>query len=534
MNQKRTSPAHKVLRLAGILGVLPILMAISPAFAQSALSDNVVDIGIIWDPITFDPHVASSSEYGVIDNMYEPLVYYRDESSEIIPWLAESWEVSDDATQYTFHLRSGVRFHDGSLLDAETVKANIDRITTLKSGPYWVLDSLREVEVLDANTIRFSFEPGGPPVLASLPLIRIVSAEAIRENAGNDNAQTFLTEHVAGSGPYRLESFLRGDRVVLRYFPEYWQGWTEGQFTQANMLIIPEASTQSLMVERGDLDVAYRVPTENLPALAASDNTEVITAEGRNVLYLRLNTAVGPTSDVQVRQALAFAFDYEGFIAAMAGSYESQRRIVPPGLMDGNDVTWPYSYDIEKATELLRQAGYSENSRGRITIDVLSGFQDQLIAAQLLEYGAEQTGLLDVDIRLNEWAAMLRDLVAWGDSRDPSQVRNVFGLWTGARIADPYAYLWYMYHTDAQGGQGRNLGYFESDAVDALVEEGAQAPNRQDQLAAYAEAEQLIIDEAVDIVVGVQTSIYVIQDSLKGFFVHPGWYPAVQVFRLSR
>lgn len=509
-------------------------MGLGNVHAQGGISPNVVNVGIIWDPITFDPHVASSSELVIIDNMYEPLVYYRDDTTEIIPWLAEKWEVSDDATQYTFTLRPNVRFHDGSILDAETVKTNVDRIIALKTGPYWVLENLVSVEVLDARTVSFTFEPGGPPVLPSLPLIRIASAKAITENAGEDNAQAYLAQNVAGTGPYSLGAFQRGDRIVLRYFPEYWQGWSEGQFTQANLLIIPEASTQSLMVERGDLDIAFRVPTENLPALEANPDTRVVSAEGRNVLYLRLNTAAGPTTDVKVRQALAYAFDYEGYIAAMAGSYEPQDRIVPPGLMEGFDVNWPYSYDLNRAAELLGEAGYTEGNPLRITVDVLSGFQDQIIAAQLLEYGAEQTGLADVEIRLNEWAAMFRDLVAWGESRDPGQVRNVFGLWTGARIADPYAYLWYMYHTDAEGGQGRNLVYYEQDEVDGLVEAGALASTREDQLAAYAEAEQTIIDDAVDIVAGVQTSIYVIRESLQGFFVHPGWYPAVQVYRLSR
>lgn len=514
--------------------LLVALVNLAPAVAQTQLPSNIVNVGIIWDPITFDPHVASSSELVIIDNMYEPLVYFRDDSTEMIPWLAESWDVSDDATQYTFRLRSGVQFHDGSMLDAETVKANIDRILALKTGPYWVLENLTGVQVVDPMTVRLTFEPGGPPVLPSLPLIRIASGSAIRDSAGDDNAQSFLAQNVAGTGPYTLESFRRGDRVTLRYFPEYWQGWSEGQFSQANLLIIPEASTQALMVERGDLDVAFRVPTENLPGLEAHADTRVVSAEGRNVLYLRLNAAAGPTANPLVRRALAYAFDYEGFIAAMAGSYEPQRRIVPPGLMDGHEVSWPYTYDLKMATELLREAGYTESNRARITVDVLSGFQDQITAGQLLEYGAEQTGLVDVEIRLNEWAAMFRDLVAWGGSRDPSQVRNVFGLWTGARIADPYAYLWYMYHTAAQGGQGRNLVYYESDEVDALVESGALASTREEQLAAYAQAEQRIIDDAVDIVVGVQTSIYVIQDALQGFFVHPGWYPAVQLYRLSR
>lgn len=146
----------------------------------------------------------------------------------------------------------------------------------------------------------------------------------------------------------------------------------------------------------------------------------------------------------------------------------------------------------------------------------------------------ELTGLADVDIRLNEWAAMLRSLVEWGTAKDPATVRNAFGLWTAARIADAYAYLWYMYHSNAQGGQGRNLGYYHNPGVDALIDRAALATDDAEKLAIYQEAHALLVAEAIDLPVGVQSSIYAVRADLGGFQIHPGWYPAVRLYTLHR
>lgn len=344
-------PTMSRLSIIGILLLAPCLLAV--AMAQAQITPRTVNVGIVWDPITFDPHVATSSETVIIDNLYEPLVYYREDSTEIVPWLAESWEVGEDGTVYTFRLRQGVRFHDGSELDAATVVANFERVLRLKTGPFWTLEALEAIEAVDPLTVRLSYRPGGPPVLQSLPLVKIVSGQALRDHAAQDDAQAYLAEQVAGSGAYQLRQLQRGDRVLLSHFPDYWQGWTEGQFTEANLLIIPEASSQALMIEGGDLDIAFRVPAENIQQLDGLPTVDIVRAPGNNALYLRFNAVAGPTADPRVRQALAHSFDAEGFILAMGGTYEPLSGYVPPQFLGGVELAWPYALDTARATSLL-------------------------------------------------------------------------------------------------------------------------------------------------------------------------------------
>lgn len=502
--------------------------------AKATIRENMVNVGIIWDPITFDPHAATSSETGIINNMYEPLVFTNREKTDLVPWLAESWKAADGGRRYTFKIRQNVKFADGAVLDAEAVKANFDRILRLKKGPYWVLEGLQGVRVVDPMTVEFTLKPGGPPFLQALLLVRMISPKALKQQAGSDDAQSWLTSNVAGTGPYTLERFDRGDRVVLRYFPEYWQGWKDGQFTRANLLIIPESTTQALMIDRGDIDLAYKVPKDYLAVAATKIGLSVVEAPGNNLLSIRLNAQAGPTKDVRVRQALAYAFDYEGYLKAMAGTYAALRSPVPPQYIGAFQPSFPYRLDVNKARDLLKDAGYSARQKMKITIDILSGFPDQQAAAELLKAGAEQTGYAEVNIRLNEWAAMFKSLVEWGSKRDPNNVRNGFALWTGARIPDPYAYLWYLFHSKAQGGSGRNLIYYENSTVDQLIDKASVATSPQERTAAYKKAIQMVVDESTDIIVGVQTSIYVVRKSLDNYFVDPNWFPSVQLYPLRR
>lgn len=511
------------------------LVLVGAATHLQAAAPDTVQIGLFGEPDFLDPHVASSVGVPIVENMYESLVFTDGETTRIVPVLATSWEVSSNGLEYTFHLRRGVRFHDGTSFDAEAVRFSIERVRSLKTGPYWVLSHVESVEVVDADTLRIRIRPGGPPLLQALTMIKIVSPAAVKAHeSGGDWAKAWLNVNSAGTGPYRLVEWRRGDRVVLERFDDYWRGWDGPHFDRAVLRVIPEASTQLLMLERGDLDMAWKLPAESIDRLKKDRRIVVVERPGVRVLFLRMNFAAPPTQDRRVRLAVTYAFDYATFVAATNGTFALPEGPVPAVFLGGQAPAFPYTYDVARARQLLTEAGYSRQNPLRLTIDVLANDDPQLLAAQILQAGLRQTGVAEATIRSNEWGPMIQSMAEWGQTRDPRTARHMFGLYTPPRFPDAYSYLWYMYHKDAQGGSGRNLMYFEDARVDRLIEEAALAQDQATAVEKYREAVRLILDQAPDLIVGTQKKVYAMRADLGGFYVHPTWYPAADLYALYR
>ena len=515
---------------------LLLILAVVMSFSLAKGDPDVVTVALSSGPETLDPHVASSRAVPLLENVYEPLAGLQNESLEISPMLAESWDISEDQTVYTFHLRPGVVFHDGEPLTAEAVKLSFDRVTTIKKGPSWVLAFLEKVEVIDPMTVRMTIRPGGPPFIQAVSMISIISPKAINEHISNDDfAQDWLALNTAGTGPYKVARFIRGDRVILEKHDAYWQGWDRPHFSRAVMLIVPEMSSAQLMLEQGQVDIAERVPNESLQSLRDNPDINVIESnDGVRVLYLMLNYQAGPTADKRVRRALNYAFDKDAFFAATNGAFVGTDGPVPSSLMGGYKPEIPYdSYDLDKARELFEEAGAIGST---IDLYYTTGDQTQVLAAQILQASLAQIGV-NANIIAQDFPALLRSLTAWSDSSrsaDDPNFHMANYLYTPPRMPDAYAYLWYMYHPAAQGGRGRNLNFYENPKVTALIEQGALATNLDDRYAAYRQAVDTIVDDTPQIFIGTARKIYPISSDIGGFFVHPTWFPAVRVYPLFR
>lgn len=494
------------------------------------------NVGLFGEPDFIDPHVFTSVGFVPVDNAYEPLVSTDKDTTKIVGKLAESWTVSPDGLTYTFKIRKGVKFQDGAELNADAVKASFDRMLALKKGAVWVLSHMESLTVKDPYMVEMKVKPGGPPFLEGLVNIYMVSPKAIKEQAkGGDLAQDFLNRQSAGTGPYRIVSWERSQKVVLQKFDDYWGGWSNpNHFTSVNMLIIPEASTQRLMLEKGELDMAFKFPTEALPDLEKNPDLQVVKALGLRVLYLRLQNAAPPTNDVKVRQAINYAFDSGAFLKATGNTYDPPAGPVPPGFLGDWKPNFPYKYDVAKAKQLLQEAGYSEGKKAKMIADILIATPDQKKAAEILQAGLTATGLAELDIRENEWPVMLKYNIDWPKTKDPSKAHHMFGLFTPPRIPDAYSYLWYTYHSKATGSFARNVMNYSNAKVDDLLDKAAASADAQAKIALYRQATQIIVDDAADLFVGTQTKVYPMRKNIKGFYVHPIWYPTVNVYALSR
>jgi peptide/nickel transport system substrate-binding protein len=528
--------SRAVTRLAVTVVVALSLASVPQQSGAQTDRARTLNVALFGEPDFIDPHLSTSVGFVPIDNAYEALVSTDRDKPVIVPQLAESYTVSPDGRTFTFRIRRGVKFHDGGVLDAEAVRASFERIRRLNKGPVWALSHLESLEVTGPYTVVMKIRPGGPPFLEALSLIRIVSPKTIKErDSGGDLAQDFLNRISAGTGPYRILSWQRGERLLLRAFEDYWGGWPHpSRFDTVNMLVVPEAATQRMMLEKGEIDIAMKFLPEAIPRLEKNPDLQVIRAPGLRVLYLRLNNAAPPTNDVRVRRAINYAFDFASYQKAMENTYEPPVGPVPPLFLGNWKPNYPYKYDVAKAKELLAAAGYTEARKARLLADILIATPDQRKAAEILQAGLRATGLADVEIQENEWPVMLRYHTEWQKSKDPATARHLFGLFTPPRVPDAYAYLWYTYHSKAIGPFARNVMNYSNPKVDDLIDRATTTIDPRQKITLYRQAAQIIVDDAADLFIGVQSRVYLMRKNVKGFLVHPLWYPTVMLYHMSR
>ncbi|HEX3722019.1 MAG TPA: ABC transporter substrate-binding protein, partial [Nitrolancea sp.] len=200
--------------------------------------------------------------FTVTRNCYDPLVEIDETKSQLIPWLATSWETSDDGLTTTFHLRNGVVFTDGSKLDADTVKMNLDRTLELKQGPAYLINNVKSVNVIDPMTVTVVTSSPDPYVAAHLVKVGIASGQAIKDHKTTDDpwATNFFKDNIVGSGPYKLDSWQHGSQITLLKNDKWWGTFQEGSIDKVIINIVAETASRVQQVEKGEADFANQWP----------------------------------------------------------------------------------------------------------------------------------------------------------------------------------------------------------------------------------------------------------------------------------
>jgi peptide/nickel transport system substrate-binding protein len=307
----------------------------------------------------YPPNAAERNAINAMQQMFDGLTWVDDEGN-IVPNLAESWEISEDGREYIFHLRQDVVFHNGETFDAQDV------VTTWQAGKDPVnayaydLDLATAVEVIDDYTVKIS--TAEPDVL----FLRILNERwgIIPTDYFNEVGLEGIEDHPIGTGPFQLVEWVKGDRIVMEANPNY---HIEGQPKVASLIYrpIPESATRLAAVQTGEIHIANRLSSEEAQSLLGAPNVQVVRYPVDRVYYIAFNnltSGVGqPTEDARVRQALNYAVDRQAIIDALFDGFASlSTGYVTPGNLGYNAGLEPYPYDPDKARELLAEAGYPD------------------------------------------------------------------------------------------------------------------------------------------------------------------------------
>lgn len=479
----RSAVAAVAIALAGSM--------ISPVAAQTP--PGVLVVGQIAEPQSLDPHtVTATNDFRILVNVYDGLVRFKDGTLEVEPALAESWDISEDGRTYTFKLRQGVKFHDGSDFDADAVKFNFDRMLRedhpfYDTGPFplsFNFSSIEAVNVVDPHTVEFKLKEAFAPFLSNLayPTGLIVSPAAV-EQYGKDYGR-----HPSGTGPFKFVEWLSNQRVVIDRNPDYWGG--AANLEAVVFRPITDANTRVAEMMAGGIDVMVEVPPDNLVTFKQDANFTVAEQAGPHVWFAILNAKSGPFADKRVRQAANYAVNKETLVNdVLQGTATVAAGPIPPAFNWVESTVEPYPYDPEKAKALLAEAGAEKPQLTFYVTEGGSGMLDPITMGAAIQADLQAVGFA-VKIETYEWNTFLGrvnpGLEGKADMAEMAWMTN-----------DPDTVPYLTLRTDAMPDKGGfNSGYYSNPKVDELLEKARKATDQAERGKLYGEIQQIVHEDA--------------------------------------
>ncbi|MCD6511683.1 MAG: peptide ABC transporter substrate-binding protein [Thaumarchaeota archaeon] len=476
----------------------------APKFLTKQIAIGVTDKVTDLDP----SNAYDFYTWEVLNNVMEGLVKYKQGTLEIIPALAESWE-TEDAKNWTFHLRKDLKFADGTPLTAKDVVRSVNRIIKISGDPSWLVKSFVEsVEAPDDYTVVFHLKS---PVAYFLSLLITppyfpVSPKYKPEEIDSDQT-------AGGDGPYMISEFVRDEVLSLKANPNY---YGESPYTE-NVIVkfYRDASTMRLALENGEIDIAWRTlrPTD-IEYFKKSGNFKVVEIPGSFIRYVCLSMKLDPTKNKLVRQALAAAVNRSEITELVfRGTVSHLYSMVPNGMWSHKDVFKKYGdANLEMAKSLLEEAGYSEANPVEIELWYTPTHYGDTEAdlAQVLKSEWEATGVIKVDVKSAEWGTYV------DYARKGRMMVYLLGWYPD--YLDPDDYTTPFLHSEANAWTGT---YYSNPEVDELLTE-AQSVVDQSKRAKIYEQVQDILAEDVPYIPLIQGKLFMVtRPEVKGIIVGP-------------
>ena len=447
-----------------------------------------------------DPMVqASIGTYRVTTQMFDRLVM-MDNDMNLVPGLAESWEVIDDTTT-VFHLRQGVKFHNGEEMTSEDVKYSLERCIANPGVNYNYL-IIESITCDDDYTVTIKTSA---PFNALLYRLSLDAASIICKSA--DTSAEEFNKNPVGTGPFKFVSWELGGDVVLEAFEDYWGG--APAVKRVIFRTIPEALNRTIGLETGEVDLAYDLGITDLESLADNASVTTLTSPSTTVWYVGMNVQKAPFDNEKVRQAVAYALDPQGYIdLVFSGEATPANYTMLPPSVDGyvSDCS-DYSCNVEKAKELLAEAGYPD---GFSTTLWCSDTQVMRDSAVVIQEQLRQVGI-NAEVKTLESGQF--------QSETGNGAHDMFIM--SKTSIDPDSMLRSMYHTEALGPSG-NRCFWTTPEVDALIDEASTTTDTEHAMELYAEIQSKVAEAAPLVPMAVEHLNAGMQSNVKGFGLYPG------------
>lgn len=468
-----------------------------------------------------DPAMITSESSRVLRMVYDQL-FTRDSNVNQQPLLVTSWEVSEDYKTFTFHLRKGVKFHDGTPFNAEAVKFSFDRLTKIgkvTAGAWMTIADENTIEVVDDYTVRFTLLKPYPTFiesdLSSNASYSIVSPTYVKKHSTTDDpyAEKWMAYHECGTGPFKLVSWTKGQKLVFEKNKDYFggdEGIADRRIPHTDKFIIQifeSSATGRLWLEKGDIDLIMNLPSEDFIALEKNPNIKIYENIPYKIVYLTFDVSKPPFNDENVRKAMAYAINYQELIDYIErGHAELPRGMISSICFGHNPDRFQYSYDLEKAKEFMAKSKYAD------------GFTTKLLFSP-----DRRVGFLQGAVYIQSYLKKIGINVVPESLAFPTQLeicsKGDYGIalrdWNSAKL-DPEETAGWFYN-QPRDKSGWTCSFWDNEKAINNMNYARTLPNTPERYNLYDETDELAISKAIYIPLYQAANLLAARDNIKNF-----------------
>ncbi|MFS0574314.1 ABC transporter substrate-binding protein [Sporosarcina sp. 179-K 3D1 HS] len=528
---------HTLKFLALLLSILFLLIACSNEEASttgtddkknSAGKETTLVFGRGADSYTLDPQDSNEIEtWLVTKNIYETLVEYEKETTNIVPKLAKEWHVSEDGRTWTFTLQEGVKFHDGTDFNADAVVFNFERMMDKENpnrhGASFSVyrgmfngfkgegSSIEEIKAIDEHTVEFTLAEPQATFLSNLGMhaFGIISPEALVKYGEEINVNP------VGTGPFKFVSWNPNDSITVVKNEEYWIADLP-KLDKIIYKVIPDNSARLTALKNGELDIMVSLNPSDLSSVESDSNLRVLLRPPLNVGYLSINNLKAPLDNPKVRQAISHAVDKKGIADAyFYGLAEPVKNVLPSASWAYNDDIEGYDYDLDKAKALLEEAGYPDgfDLEFSVTSNSRIYMQQPTKMVEAMKASFEKIGI-NVKVVTLEWPTYLEQI------RNGDHSIGLIG-WVGDN-GDPDNFLYSLFSkNNAVKGSAQNHTFYMNDEVSDLLMQAKSVIDQEERTKIYKKVQELVFKDAPSVPLVEVSEAVVTGSYVKGYFPHP-------------
>lgn len=484
-----------------------------PAENAGAAKTDIV-IATAADFITMDPLDANDTLSGGLQRTMMEGLFGFDQEMNVIPLLAESYEANDNATEFTFKLRQGIKFSDGTDFNADAAIVNLNRMADQTQGlkRNSLFKMIAKNEKIDDFTIKVTLsEPFGAFInTLAHPAALFVSPAAL-EQYGKE-----VSQHPVGTGRYVYEGWTPGEQLVIKQNPNYWGGAPE--FTSVTFKPVVENGTRVAMLQSGDADFIFPVPSEQIASLQGNKDLKVAVNPSIVTRYITMNTKKKPFDDIRVRQALNYAIDKEAYAQVVYNGYAKPAVSLIGPNVQFHVAQQPYEYDVEKAKQLLTEAGYPNGfevslwSSNSSTLIKATQFIKQQLAAVGVTVNVENMEVGTLDQKVTGYAK--------GTPGDQVDVEMYVIGWSPS-TGDADWGLRPLAASESIPPVSYNTAYYSNPVFDAAIQAALETADPEKRAEQYAIAQKQLWEDAPMIFTVVDDNTFAYSNKIEGIVLLP-------------
>ncbi len=478
------------------------------------------------DFTTMDPQDTSDTISGAVQKMMLDSLFGFDENMVLYPMLATDYEANDEATEFTIHLREGISFTDGTPWDADACLVNIEKWDTVELGlkrSTFLSSVIDSYEKVDDYTVKINLASPFGAFIANLahPACAIMSPKTIE--AGVEAC----ARNPVGTGQYTFVEWEEGDHLTIALNRDWWGFDPEicgGEaladsdcgFNTVTFKPVEESATRVSMLQSGDCQIIEPIPTESVAVLQADSNVSVVVDDSIIVRYLFMNNQKAPFNDVRVRQAIDMAIDKNAYCAVVKDGLATPAQSIIGSNVSYYKANEPREYNVEKAKELLAEAGYPDGFTCKVTFSNTTANQKQ---CEFIKQQLEQVGI-NVTLDGKESAIVNEEVQAAYDSGADSPVELYVIGWSPS-TGDADWGIRPLLAIESEPPMSYNICYYENEELDALIQQGLTSADVDVRADAYAKAQDIIWEDVPLVCLAQDSNTWATSANITGVFLNP-------------